>query len=225
MKLPVYLASQLYQLITLLYKNDTPFVYVAIGDSAAEGIGASSPERSYTGILYATIKRNQKNAIYHNFGKRGAPVQEIIETQLEKTIALQPNLITISVGANDLRVKTRPSVFAKRLEFLLSELKNKTTAEIVINTIPDFSHTPRITRGLKNVTRVAIKHFNKILTQIAEKENVIVIDIFEQGTYYGRHFPEAIANDGFHPNDIGYALWANLIINHAKHIFSPSTIK
>lgn len=200
------------------------FTYVAIGDSATEGIGASRPERSYTGVLYTTIKSLQRNTAYYNFGKSGAPAEEILATQLDKAIALQPQLITISVGANDLRIKTRPTIFKKRLYLMIQRIKTETNAQIVINTIPDFSLTPRIPSYLKHVSRIAIKHYNKIISKAAKAENIICVDLFDHGAYFTKHYPEAISADGFHPSDFGYALWANEMLSQIKHLFIPQRL-
>src|SRR5476649_2192485 len=90
-------------------KQTSTFTYVAMGDSTVEGVGASHPDRSYASIIYTSILQKHKRAIYHNFGESGAPVREVIENQLEKAIAAKPDLITISVGANDIRLRRKLS--------------------------------------------------------------------------------------------------------------------
>ena len=82
------------------------FVYVALGDSTVEGIGATAPHRSYTGILHGVIKEKKKRTHYHNLGIAGATIQDVIRLQLAKAIELQPDLITLSVGANDIKKRT-----------------------------------------------------------------------------------------------------------------------
>ena len=189
---------------------------MAMGDSTVEGTGASSPEKSYAGILYATIKKHKKNVLYENVGKHRAPISEVISDQLDRAIELQPDLITISVGANDLRVRTLPHIFERRLRSLIEKILTETDSQIVINTIPDFSHAPTIPGYIRHVSRFAIKHFNAIITKVAKEKKIIVVDLFDHGTYYSQHFPEAIASDGFHPSDIGYAIWAREVLSGMK---------
>lgn len=192
-------------------KSNSDFVYVAIGDSAAEGIGASSLMRTYPGVIYSYLKRNNRHTIFHNLGKRRSPVSWVIKEQLEKTISLNPNLITISVGANDIRIKNLPWRFEKQLRHLVRELKTKTKATIVINTLPDFTHTSWVPKLLKPVVSISIKQFNARIEKVASEEGIVCVDLYHQANIFSE-YPEATANDGFHPSDFGYALWANSII-------------
>lgn len=204
-------------------KEEKPFVYVALGDSTVEGIGASSHEKSYAGILHSTIKKHKKNVIYQNLGKHGAPIHRVINHQLDNAIKLQPDIITISVGANDLRFGTLPRVFEKRLRNLIDRIHAETNAKVIINTIPDFSYAPKVPVFLRHVSRMGIKKYNDVIIKVAKEKKVIHIDLFEHGTYYSQHFPEAIADDGFHPSNIGYAIWAREILSSMKPLlYTPA---
>jgi lysophospholipase L1-like esterase len=221
MKLPLFI-TRLQLSFTKRFLSQSPFVYVAIGDSAAEGIGATSHERSYTGILHTSLKKYKKNVVYHNLGKLGAPIEDVMTRQLEKAIELQPDIVTISVGANDLRVRTNPSTFEKKLRTLLYRLQTETKAHVVMNTVPDFSHAPVIPRFFRHVSRFGIRYVNKIITKVAKERRIVLVDLFDHGSYYSQHFPEAIAKDGFHPSDIGYAIWANALLAEIKQLLKPT---
>lgn len=193
-------------------RNKDPFIYVALGDSTVEGVGASAPHRSYTGILHAAIKEKKKMVTYHNLGIKGATVSDVIRDQLQKAIVLQPDLITISIGANDIRARKRAKTFEKELTSLIKELQTNTNAYIVINTIPDLSLTPAIPRYLKKYCKYMAIRFNNKIKKVSDDLAISFVDLF----YYSRsvliQFPEAIAGDGFHPSDFGYAIWANTMI-------------
>lgn len=223
MKLPIFITRYKNSFAKrFLFKKS--YVYVAIGDSAAEGVGASTHERSYTGILHTSIKRYRKNVVYYNLGKHGAPIEDVMTRQLEKAIELQPDIITISVGANDLRVRTSPKTFEKKLRTLLYRLQTETNAHVVMNTVPDFSHAPVIPRFFRHVSRFGIRYVNKIITKVAKEREIVLVDLFDHGSYYSQHFPEAIAKDGFHPSDIGYAIWANALLAEIKHVLNPKKV-
>lgn len=197
-----------------------PFVYVAIGDSTVEGVGASSPQRSYTGILYQALREKKKHALYYNLGVAGATVKDVKNHQLEKAIKLQPDLITLSVGANDIRHRTRLKRFEKELAFLLQELEEKTQAEVIVNTIPDLSLTPAVPPYLKSYSKYMAQKLNSIIVTTGEQVNVTTVDLFRHSRAVIKQFPEAIAQDGFHPSDFGYAIWANTMIPQMQHILS-----
>src|SRR5947209_6857580 len=100
-------------------RKPQPYVYVAIGDSSVEGAGASRPDRSYTGIICASLREKHKLVHFYNLGRSFASVRDVLETQLDKAIGYHPDLITISVGANDVNKKTQLRQFDKDLQLLL----------------------------------------------------------------------------------------------------------
>jgi acyl-CoA thioesterase I len=193
-------------------RKHLPFVYVAIGDSTARGVGASHPSRSYTHILYQSLKQQHKKAYHHNLGVSGARIREVIVRQLDEAIAYKPDLVTISVGANDIRHRTRISSFQKDLRELIDRLQTETTARIVINNIPDFSTTKAVPVQYKAIIKILIERFNKVIELTAQETGIIYIDLHTQSRVYNRFYPEIVSEDDFHPSDFGYAIWANTII-------------
>jgi lysophospholipase L1-like esterase len=199
-----------------------PFVYVAIGDSTVEGVGASSPHRCYTGILYQALKEKKKHVDYHNLGVAGATVKEVRKYQLGQAIELQPDLITLSVGANDIRKRTRLKQFERELASLLKDLEEKTHAKIIVNTIPDLSLTPAVPRYMKSYSRYMAQKLNSIIKAMGNHVNVTIVDLFNYSRAVLKQFPEAISHDGFHPSDFGYAIWANTMIPQMQHILTQN---
>src|SRR3989344_6237863 len=107
-----------------------PYVYVALGDSVTEGIGSTTPERSFASVIASYLRNQKKNLQYHNLGRRGAPTRKILAEQLDTAIALNPDLVTISAGVNDIRVFSTPWQFKKDLRVLIGRLEQETHAEI-----------------------------------------------------------------------------------------------
>lgn len=209
----------LHQLHKRLQKKQD-FVFVAIGDSAAEGIGATIASRTYSGVVKEYLNVIYSKVTYHNLGRRRSTTQEVIFEQLERAITLKPDLITLSVGANDIRTGSLLFRFEKRLSYLLKKLKEETNAIIIINTLPDFSYAPLIPRPAKLISRLMIKRFNRSIRKIAGRTDVVLVDLYHQSKVYAKGYPEMIATDNFHPSDFGYAIWANSIIHHLQAAFN-----
>ncbi len=199
----------------------SPFVYVAMGDSTAEGMGASTPERSYTKILYAHIKAQKTNAKYYNLGRSGSILRDVVNRQLPKAIDLNPSLITLSVGANDIIRRTKQQEFEKELKQLVEELHSKTQAILVISTVPDLSMTPAIPKFLQAYSKFMAGKLNKGIHSLTPNERLLVVDVFNDSKETLKAFPEALGSDGFHPSDFGYALWANTLITRISPILNP----
>ncbi len=194
------------------------FIYVALGDSSVEGLGASSPDRSYTGVIHKQLRLILKNTQYHNLGKAYAKVNDVIENQLDKAIDLKPDLITISVGTNDIIKKTSLKQFEKDLFELLSTLKTHTTADIVINTIPDMTGAPAVPKHLRLAGKMMLAITNNVIRKQSELCDVRLVDLYQTSRIFTQSYPEVLSDDGFHPSDFGYAIWANTIIGEIKHI-------
>ncbi len=200
------------QLRHLFRRPAIPFTYVALGDSTVEGVGATHASRTYAHLVYMELQHSFKRVTYTNLGKRGARIADVLTAQLERAIALKPDLITISIGANDVLHRTKLKVFRAQLNDLLSTLQHKTHAMIVLTNIPNFSLTRAVPRALKPVANLRINQYNDAILSIATLHKVTHIDTYHQSTIFAKSFPEAISGDNFHPSDFGYALWANTIV-------------
>lgn len=194
------------------------FIYAALGDSTAEGIGASSPDAAYPSLLAKYLTTQYKNVVYVNFGKRGAKSRHVLATQVDKAIAKQPHLITLSVGANDIRFGVTIRTFSNQLKQILIRLQSETRARIVVTSIPDFSDTPRVPKFLKRPTAISIKRYNIALSLIARELKIPLVNVFPAASHYFKRHPEVIASDGFHPSDFGYYIWANSILMALRQI-------
>ena len=216
-KKKIYL--HLYKLFTSVFASQKRhFVYVAIGDSSVEGLGATSPDRTYPAIIFTAIRKVYKNAEFYNLGRLDSDAHDVIIEQLDKAINLTPDLITISLGTNDIRHRRSIIAFEKDLQQILFRLKKETLAEVVINTIPDLSKAPAVEKIVRGLSRVLVKRFNTRITRQAEKNDAVLVDLFEMTSMYAKSHPEMLSEDGFHPSDFGYALWANSVIHHIQHL-------
>lgn len=196
----------------LFHRPQQPFVYVALGDSTVEGIGASHPSKSYAALVHSDLSRHYAPVEYHNFGKGGARVSDVVATQLSKAVEAQPRLITLSIGANDIIKRTSLRLFRTELQRLLQTLREQTPALIVMTNIPDFSFNNRIPASVKPVVRLRIKQYNAIIRRAAAANGAVLIDTFKESAATALRFPEAVSSDNFHPSDLGYTLWANVML-------------
>ena len=188
-----------------------PFVYVAMGDSTVEGWGASSPDKCFASLVYLALKQEIKDAQFTNLGEGGAKIKDVIEKQLPKALELKPDLIILSIGANDALQKTWATKFEKDYHYLLKALSG-THAILVVNNIPDVSVAPKIPRIALRYFLLRIKNFNKKIKNSAKRAGAIFIDLYEPSRLL-KEYRALVSNDGFHPSDMGYAVWANAIIS------------
>ncbi|MEK7559208.1 MAG: SGNH/GDSL hydrolase family protein [Patescibacteria group bacterium] len=212
MKIFSFINSRLIIRIKQLIWQPKKFVYVAIGDSTVEGIGASHSSKSFPSLVFEKIKKDKEEAVFHNLGKGGAKVRDVIDSQLPKTIELKPNLITISVGGNDLHRRTKLKHFEKDYFYLIKTLKEKTDARIIISNIPDVSLLPSLSIFVRYLAKFMTRRLNRVIDKHAKQFRCILIDLHGGSKTHSKKHAGLISGDGFHPSDKGYSLWANAII-------------
>src|SRR5215210_5840784 len=80
-------------------------LWVVLGDSTAQGIGAPSYDQGYVGQLRAVLNEHS-SAPWRvlNFSRSGARATDVLETQLPRLEGLEspPELVTCAIGANDM---------------------------------------------------------------------------------------------------------------------------
>ncbi len=94
--------------------------YAAVGDSFTEGMGDERPDgtpRGWADLVAAALAHAAGGTIgYANLAIRGRLLAPIVDTQVPAAIALQPQLLTINGGGNDiLRPRVSISAVADRL--------------------------------------------------------------------------------------------------------------
>jgi lysophospholipase L1-like esterase len=101
--------------------------FVAIGDSFTEGYGDYYPDGSFQG--WADRFARQLAAVspgltYANLAIRGKLLSQIISEQVPPAIALNPDLISLAAGGNDLlRPKADPDALAASFEEAVTRLR------------------------------------------------------------------------------------------------------
>jgi lysophospholipase L1-like esterase len=117
--------------------------------------------------------------------------------------------VTLGIGINDIGHGFSVEEFALNYEQIISTLRNKTRARIIVTNIPDISSAPRIPQFARAQYQQEIVNFNQRLEAIAARYEVTVFDVYTTTREQLPAHPEFFSGDGFHPSDAGYELWAN----------------
>ncbi|MFS3127414.1 SGNH/GDSL hydrolase family protein [Nocardioides sp. Bht2] len=157
--------------------------YVALGDSFSEGVGDPDPTRP-NGLRGWADRTAEQLALgnpefrYANLAIRGRKMPQIIAEQIEPAVALQPDLITIYAGGNDiLRPKVDIDALVASYDDAVGRLAD-TGATLVMWTAFDAGTFPlfKPTRG-----RFAI--YNELVREVAEKHGALVLDFWRAREY------------------------------------------
>lgn len=156
--------------------------YVALGDSLSEGLGDFTfQETRYhkgwtdrlAGILAAEAERANFEFHFANLAIRGAKLEKIVTQQIPRALVLQPDLVTLMAGSNDLMSKTES---LPRLRELLRDGVQQLLAAgcdvVLVNTINPL-HL-KLFKPLRH--RAAL--FSTIIETVADEFDVDVLDVF-----------------------------------------------
>jgi lysophospholipase L1-like esterase len=183
-----------------------PIVYVALGDSTGSGVGARNG--GYVARLFKRMLAHRAGSELVNLCVSGSTTEDVVRGQLQRGVQRSPDLVTLGIGINDIGHGLTLEQFARNYEKILSTLKEKTTAAIVVTNIPDISSAPRIPASMRAEYQRQIETFNARVEEIAQGYGVTVFDIFTITRRDLPSHPEYFSADGFHPSDEGYELWA-----------------
>ena len=192
------------------HKRDGELLYVAIGDSTAQGIGASRPGRSYVGELAKHIRTHTGRTVrVANLGVSGSTVRGALIDQLPKLRKLEPDIVTVSIGANNMA-----DFNAEKFESDLRRLFDGLPAHAIVADLPSFYFLP------------AEKHVlvaNEIVHRLASQFGFAVVPLYARTKRQGLWgVTTQFAGDLFHPNDRGYAIWASAFIPTLDARLRPS---
>lgn len=161
-------------------------LWVALGDSMTQGIGAGTVAGGWVPQLNARL--GAPFAVV-NLSASGARVADVLAGQLPRLPA-EPALVTVLAGANDMLTRSRRRGVADRFARLLEELP---PGRSVVATLPR--------------RNAAAREVNALIDTAEAAGRVRVADL--RGPALGP-IRGTLADDWFHPNEIGYARIADL---------------
>ncbi len=200
--------------------------YVALGDSFTEGVGDADPSRpngwrGWADRVAEVLAVRDDDLGYANLAIRGRKLAAIIEEQVGPALALQPDLVTIHGGGNDV---LRPKVDLDALAASYDEAVGRLTASgarVVLFTIADPGLNPviKVIRG-----RTAI--FNEWVREIADHHGATVVDMWRMR---GWKVAEVMDEDRLHLNAVGHqaiaiAVLDALGIDHPLEALAPGEV-
>lgn len=175
--------------------EENALVYVALGDSTAQGVGASKAEKGYVGLVANALEDKHKRPVHViNLSVSGAKLADVVNEQLPSLTQLQADVVTIEAGANDM-ADFDETAFRNNMETLMSQAPKHT----VISDMPYFGG------GRKRNLEVNVLAANKIIHELGGKHGLRVAPLHQVTKERDNIFTMAI--DFLHPSDQGYKNW------------------
>ena len=172
-------------------------LWVALGDSMTQGIGASAYDHGWVGQLSDRLRADRWDHRVVNLSVTGARVDDVLDAQLPALDAISaqegaPALVTVVIGSNDVVSPRHRRGLAERFAVMLDRLPR---GAVVMN--------------LPNPHREA-RRIDDLLRARSAAGQVVLADMRREGP---RSWRGLLAADSFHLNDRGYAAMADVVEN------------
>ncbi|GAB3982172.1 SGNH/GDSL hydrolase family protein [Actinoallomurus acanthiterrae] len=175
--------------------------YVAVGDSQTEGLNDGTEKTGYRGWadrLAENLAGRHPDFRYANLAVRGRLAARIRAEQTEAALALNPDLITVMAGMNDLvRPGFDPAAVAADLEAML-EAFTASGATVATFTFPDVAKIAPLVRHL----RPRVLDFNDRIRAMADRHGATLVDTFHHPVTTD---PRLWSDDRIHATPLGHA--------------------
>jgi acyl-CoA thioesterase-1 len=175
-------------------------LYVALGDSAALGLGASKPERGYVGIVAAEIARiTGRRVRVRNLSIDGATCAVVLADELHRIPKAPAVICTLDVGANDVW-SFDPVRFRDEFDRICAALPPGS----IVADLPSFGPVPVGAR---------IRAANRIVHEVVAARGHVLAPLNATTRRGGPVIAiRNAAGDLFHPNDRGHRVWAEAFL-------------
>lgn len=183
--------------------------YVALGASDATGIGAIPPTNGYVFQIEDGLDDACEDFFLFNLGIPAAEADVIVDTELEAATRLDPSVVTIWIGSNDLVGGRSVEDFQSDLQEILQETTAETGAVIFIANLPMLTLLPRFQDTPDpDVTEARVNAFNSVIEFEAQMFGGILVDLSTIAIT-----DVLVSEDGFHPSNEGHETIATLFLN------------
>lgn len=163
-------------------------LWVVLGDSMGQGIGASAYNKGWAGQLDGMLKADGRQYRVVNLSVSGAKTADVLQKQLPalRALGVEPDLVTVTVGSNDRGNRRNRRQLVLDFNQLLQQLPQ---GSIVASILSNFADVKKVDANLRAVASVG-------KVRIADVRNDVP-------SWRGK-----LSQDHYHPNDAGYKAMA-----------------
>lgn len=187
-----------------------PGRYVALGDSFTEGVGDVNKHlpngvRGWADRVAEGLAKETPGWEYANLAVRSKRLRDIVKEQLEPALAMEPTLITLYAGGNDVMdFGTKVPEILAHYEFMVSRL-SRTGATLLLFTGYDVEVSP-----LLSPLRRKNHAYNDGVRRLAKKYDAILVDYAGFAAYAN---PRMWGPDRLHMSKAGHKYLAAALLD------------
>jgi lysophospholipase L1-like esterase len=183
--------------------------YIALGDSLTAGRGDEGRDGRPVGwaqrLADVLSVRTAVRCSLTNLAADDATVREVLAKQLPAVVARKPDLVSVTVGMNDVRVRGFAEMSFKADLGQLFERLAATKATLLTCTLPDLTAVLSLSPEQQEIARERLRVASDIIREQAESYSAVCVDVW---SLPGATDRELYGPDRAHPNHKGHQFLA-----------------
>jgi lysophospholipase L1-like esterase len=176
--------------------------FVALGDSFTAGRGCD-PDSRWADRVAASLRPRYGDVAYHNLAVDGATSAEVLD-QVGPALQLEPDLVTVICGANDVIGSVRPDLdgYGENLTAIFDRLRSGLQRVAIITaTSPENWRFLELRPRTRARVVDGIARLNETTRAVAASRSVPVVEVVG---HPGLEEPANFLADGLHPSADGH---------------------
>jgi len=192
--------------------EESSLTYLVLGDSTAAGQGGKYTQ----GIAVLTAQHlnttsNTKVTLI-NRATSGATLRDVLNDQLQDLSVLQPDIVLISAGSNDVTHLTALTSVQRQLPQIVTKiLESNCEAKIVLTGAADLGASPRFLEPLSSLLSFQSYRVNRVFKAFNAHHQLTFAPIAKETGPLFKEDRSYFSVDKFHPNEKGYGLWTQIL--------------
>lgn len=189
---------------------------VTLGDSFTEGVGDDDPAalngvRGWADRVAEQLAARDPEFRYANLAIRGKLMPQILGEQLEPALAMDPDLVTLYAGGNDL-MRPKVDIDALMVDYEAAVAKIRATgARLVL-----FTGVDGVEDALFRRMRGRVAIYNEFVRAIAARHDAVLVDMWAMRQLRDRRLwaPDRLHLNPYGHTEVAIAVLAALGVGH-----------
>jgi len=181
-----------------------PLVLAVLGDSSVAGVGADCAQDTLTyGVALALAERYRVHL--YSLGTSGARLHHVVSEQVPRLAELDPDVVLVCVGTNDITHVTPVYEVRRQLRLLGAGLVTAAPrAVVLVSGLPPAETSLAFRWPLRDVLGLWARAYTRLFQGELSRHGITVIDVaaVARGAFRGKR--EMFSPDLFHPSSAGY---------------------
>ena len=186
-------------------EDGEPLTLAVLGDSSVAGVGADRAEDT---ICYGVASQlaDRYRVTLHALGVSGARLADVVGRQLPQLAELNPDVVLICVGTNDITHGTPRREMRRSLRALADGLAEVAPgAAVVVSGLPAADTAPAFAQPLRALLGLRAALFTRMYQRELTHDGITVFDVAPAVRAAFKKRPEMFSPDLFHPSSRGYS--------------------